>query len=145
MVVEGPGTLVVVSAVDRGPPGPQGPPGPGGTSLEAIAEVTISGHRVVRALAGGVVRVASSSSVGDAAALLGVTTGAALAGAPVTVATGGTLSEPTWNWTPGASLFVGDAGELRESIPPGAAWIGVIAVALSTTEILINPSPVIHL
>lgn len=116
-----------------GPPGPAGPPG--GSLLDGTAAVTCSGHRVVRAVAGGVAP-ASCADPSHAGSVLGVTHGAALAGEPIEFVAFGVMEEPSWTWVPGP-LFLGLDGALTQ-YRPLAGFLQQIGVATAPTRILVN-------
>ncbi len=119
-----------------GIPGPPGPPGPpGGGSLTLTAAIDLSGHRVVVATPSGAT-YAEPTNPAHADAVVGLTLGAALTGSPVTVQAAGEVTEPSWNWTAGAVLYVGDGGVLSAS-PPSAGWVQPFAVALAPTKIFL--------
>lgn len=143
LVVDGSPDLLVVEEdkqtvlLDVGVQGPPGVPGqPGEASLMLIAGGPIGGHRVVRSLAG-VAIYADQDTVPDAVCVLGVTQGAASAGAPVQVQLMGTMDEPSWAWTPDQPLFVGPTGTLTQT-PPATGYRLIVGVALTATKINIG-------
>lgn len=119
----------------QGPPGPVGPPG--GTHFVLPAAVTLSGHRAVTPTAGG----AALADQADPARVqvIGITTGAVLAGADAIVQTIGRMDEPSWAWTPNQPLWLGNDGLLTQT-PPPAGFLVCLGVALSATSALINIS-----
>lgn len=121
----------VVRVVVPGPMGGDGPPGAsaqGNRSETAIrAAVTLGGHKVVRGTAEGAV-YASAAILADLGTIIGVTTGAAEAGADVAVVSSGAIDEPTWSWAPGA-VWLGLDGNLTQ-IPPAGAFVQQIGVAV---------------
>lgn len=126
---------------EQGPTGPAGPPGPtGGSALLRPASGAISGHRVVKLQADGTVAVADNTDALSRTLPLGVTTGAAADGATATVIMSGTLIEPSWSWAPGP-LFLGAAGALVQVAPVFPAFVRDFGVAISATEIWIDPQP----
>jgi hypothetical protein len=121
--------------------GPQGIPGtPGGSTVTRTASGVISGHRVVKALAGGAVGYPSISDTTDAGLIEGITTGAADPGADVTVQIAGQMVEPSWNWSLGP-VYCADNGVLSQSVPSGA-WLRQVAVAVAPDTIIIALQPV---
>lgn len=142
LVGAAPAPASTVVAPVAGPPGPQGPPGPvgpaGGSALERPAATNLSGHRVVRQRPDGGVEYADPDDIASLATVLGVTTGAALSGAPATVIGSGPMTEPSWSWTPGATLYLGAAGALVETPPSAPSALLVVAVATSPTSILVR-------
>lgn len=114
--------------------GEQGPPGRDGSSLSGVismtAAITLSGHRAIRSDGTGQATYASNTDVGDGNAVLGISTGSALAGATVDVQYAGSLIEPSWNWTPNAPVFCGANGVLTQAAPvTGFALIVGVAIA----------------
>jgi len=99
---------VVVAVGGQGVTGPrgldgqqgiQGIPGPaGGTVYSYPASTALSGHRMVTLDATGEASYASSDNIVHANRVLGMTTGAADAGATAYIQTFSELVEPTWNW-----------------------------------------------
>lgn len=142
LVGPAPAPSVAVVAPVAGPPGPQGPQGPigpaGGSALERPAATNLSGHRVVRQRPDGGVEYADPTDLASLGTVLGVTSGAALSGAPTTVIGSGPMTEPSWSWTPGATLYLGPAGALVETSPSAPSALLVVAVATSPTSILVR-------
>ena len=117
-----------------------GPPGPAGrASFSCTASIALSGHRFVAAAPDGHVRYPDIDDPEDAFLLVGLTLGAALAGAPIEVQAAGPVEEPSWTWSPGP-IFVGPAGVLTQS-RPGGAWLRQIATAIAPTRILLADYP----
>jgi hypothetical protein len=81
---------------------------------------------------------ADPANPAHADALLGLTTGAALAGDQVTVMVAGEIVEPSWSWTPGMPLFVTASGLLSHT-PPSTGWVQMVALAVTATRILLSP------
>lgn len=144
-----PGTRVVVGAPAAslraclaGPPGPKGDPGDGVAQpdLTVTAGATLGGHRVVRVSASGAVYADASQT--DVEAVLGVTTGAATLGAPVSVRPAGALVEPSWAWLPG-SVYLGRDGTMTQAPPDGDAALEV-GFALAPDTLYIRIQQVIY-
>lgn len=134
---------VIVKVVTPGPPGPPGPPGAGGVQTAAlVAARDLSGHRVVVATPAGA-DYADPTNPDHAGAVLGITTGAALAGNLATIQAAGEMTEPSWAWTPGQPIYAGAGGQLV-SAPPASGWVRVIAVAVTATRLLLVDQPPIH-
>lgn len=76
---------------------------------------SMSGHRVVSIFNNS---ASYTNRATDYNSRLGVTNGAANEGSPVVVTLLGPMTEPSWNFTPGA-VFVGDDGFLTQTIPTG--------------------------
>lgn len=114
---------------------------PSDSMVVKIAAAALSGHRAVVPTAGGSVEYADKTNSAHAHLRPGITTGAALTGAPVTVVMRGEITEPTWSWTPLAPIYLGLTGLLTQTAPtaPGAAFLLEVGVALSATSILVDP------
>lgn len=98
----------------------------------------VSGHRGVMVAADGTLAHADPA---HADSYVGISTNAAVAGDPVTVATKDTVSEPTWTWTPGLPVFFIADGLLTQT-PPTTVCVPPIGTAITPTTILlarINP------
>lgn len=113
--------------------------------VENAAEA-LSGHRVVVVGSSGA-RYADPADVNDAWGSMAVTLGAAAQGQPVTLASEGEIEEPSWSWASGRPVFVGSAGILTQATPtaPSSAWLRVVGVATSPTEIRLAFGPPISL
>ena len=121
----------------------QGPPGaPGLSSADAailryIADVDMGGQRIVRTAFAGRVRYASSGVVLDASTVIGLSLNAALAGDLVRVATGGEITEPTWNFVEGLPVFLALDGRITQ-VPPTTGFSLVIGTATSPTSLVVG-------
>lgn len=141
-VVTAPTPRVVISL--RGPRGPRGAPGaPGGASFLRVAAGALGGHRVVRALPSDEVAYASSDEPAHAELIVGLTTHAASAGAEISVAAGGAITEGAWSWTPGP-VFCGVAGVLTQT-PPLLGFIRQIGIADAPDRLILDLRPPIYL
>lgn len=124
-----------------GPPGRDGPPGPaGGTAQEKTAARALSGHRVVRATGADTVDYASVDDALMADDVLGLTLGAASAGATVYVLNNASVTEPSWAWTPLEPLFLGLDGLLTQTPleSPAAAFVLPVGFAQSSDTIMVR-------
>ena len=99
---------------------------------------TLSGHRVV-IVSGGLAYHADSTDPADASRVVGITTGAATAGAPAMIQTFGEMTEPSWNWSDGA-IFFDALGRLTQT-PPETGFLQIVASAVSSTTIFISLQP----
>ena len=99
---------------------------PDSTTSQRVTNVALGGHRVVR-------QTATGPDYADCGVLLhqenilGLTTGAAAAGALVTIQRDGEIIEPSWNWLAGL-VFLGHNGLLTQTLPssPDSAFIQAI-------------------
>lgn len=137
-------TKVLVS-----PGGRAGPPGPAGSTdplvVTRIADTVLSGHRAVRPVPGGRAGYISAADPAQSLSFLGITTGAALQDANISIITLGTMIEPSWTWTPGLPIYFGVDGVLTQTNDNAWAFIQIIAVAVTATEIFLNPKNPISL
>jgi hypothetical protein len=120
--------------LEEGRQGPAGPSGANSTTL-TTAEA-IGGHRLVTTDASGLAIYADSSDVSHAGRVVGLSTGAASLGGTVTVQYGGSLTDPSFSYTPGDILYVGTNGLI--STTPGTAFSQVIGYAEAATTIFIR-------
>lgn len=119
-------------------PGPAGPAG--GSTLTRFAATVISGHRVIKASGDLLASYPDLAQPLDAELILGVSTGAASAGAAVAIQTIDELVEPSWSWSLGP-VFCGPAGVLVQAPPFGAAWVRQVGVAVAPDRLLIQLRP----
>lgn len=117
-----------------GPPGRQGDPGD--TTIVRTAGEPIGGHRAVRVDAVGLAWLADKDDA-DPDASIGVSTGAASIGAPVTIQMSAEISESGWSWAAGA-VWLGTGGQLTQS-PPTTGALVRIGTATRATSLKIEP------
>lgn len=137
-------TVELIEVSRQGLPGPPGAAGQAGAShLTYTASGAIGGHRLVRALGGGLVGYADNTVLADAYSVVGITQGAAANAASIDVQHMGEITEPTWTWTPGLPIFCGTLGVPTQTAPT-VGFSLVIGVASSVTSIILNiQSPII--
>lgn len=109
----------VTSVIEVITQGPQGVPGSiGDLTITKTAGETLSGHRiVVQSFADGKLYYADNTNLDHVHSVLGITTGAANAGADCQVRTYGSITEPTWSWTDNRPVFLSANGHLTQSKP----------------------------
>jgi hypothetical protein len=144
------GGIVAVPGISDGAvavpvPGPAGPPGSGEGGAAVVvtgtAGTALSGHRAVVRNTSGAWVYADNQTAGHIGLPIGITTGAAASGDPVSVVMVGELTEPSWSWTPGP-IFLGAAGALTQSVPTSPAlFVAQIAAATSGTTVFVDRSP----
>lgn len=127
----------VVESVEQGPPGP-----PGSGTVTITAGKNLSGHRIVAANAAGQAIYADKDLPATWQRILGMTTGAAMAGDFATILPAGEIHEPSWTLDPALPVYLGNSGLLTQTLPTSGA-IGQIGVALSATRLLIDIKNVI--
>jgi hypothetical protein len=127
-----------VVELDVGGRGPQGPAGAFGATLSKVAGAALGGHRVVVASGADEVLVADVTDPAHLHRVLGITEGAAVLGDGIDVRFAGEMTEASWSWTPGAPIYVGASGVLTQTPPVGAAWLRIVAVAVSATRIVVG-------
>lgn len=106
------------------------------TDVIKVADVDLSGHRVVVTTAMGV-NYADNTEVSHVDLVLGVTNSAVLSGGSVIITISGELTEPSWSWSLG-KVYVGQNGMLTQTLPL-SGFIQIIGVATSPTTLLIAP------
>lgn len=116
----------------------QGPAGRSGTDSAAVFTMTagmaLSGHRAIAVLPNG---TAGYAEPDEAGAYIGLSTHAALEGAPVTVALRDTITESSWSWQPGQPVYFAPSGVLTQTVPATVA-LTRIGVAISPTTLLLQ-------
>ena len=123
----------------QGPRGPQGEPGPpGNDTVTGIAAETLGGHRIVRG-SHNALTYATNTNANHADDIQGLTLGAATVGASVLLQRAGDVTEPSWNWTPETSVFLGSNGQLTQ-IPPddSAAFTLCVGFAATPTTLVLR-------
>lgn len=136
-------TRVGVHVLAVGPQGPPGIAGGGSSTVETyVAGATVNGHRVVVTNASGQAIHADNTDPTHANAATKISLGAALFGENVQVQLIGRITEPSWNWTPNGTIYVGAEGVLTQVVPASpAVYSKPVAVAETTTRILIVQEP----
>lgn len=130
--------------------GPQGPPGSGagsGSTTETyIAGTALGGQRIVVTNSSGEAIYAQNTDAAHANMATKITTGAAESSAEVTVQFIGTMTDVSFNWTPGATLYLGVNGLMTQTPPTSpAVFSKVVAVAETATKILLVQEPPVML
>ena len=145
IIIEVDTDVEVLEAAAQGPRGPQGIPGPaGGATLIPVGGVPLSGHSAVALSADGTLSRADCTHSAHRGSVLGIVANAYVAGADAVVSNNTPLEHAGWAWAPGP-VFVGIAGQLTQSLPPGALFSQVIGQAVSPTRVLIDVQPPINL
>lgn len=103
--------------------------------LYMVAAQNLSGHRVVKAVDGGV-DYASIVWPDEAKTVIGLTVGATLQGQFAKIQISGELMEPSWNWQLGP-VFNGVDGLLTQN-NPSSGYSLVVGIAIEPTKLLIS-------
>lgn len=103
-------------AIENGD-GDAGDPVIGLAPLTKVADGPLSGHRIIRATGPDTAAYASASNETHADDVLGMTTGAAAAGAQVPYVIDAEVTEPSWNWTPLLPLYLAADGLMTQTSP----------------------------
>jgi hypothetical protein len=130
-----------VQAVERGPRGDKGDKGDSATGFVINASIALGGHRIVKSDGTGAATYASNNDLSSSYGILGMTTGAAAQGAPLSIQESGRIIEPSWNWIPSQPIYLGIDGTLTQTPPnktAGAVFILVVGFAMTSTSIYIH-------
>jgi hypothetical protein len=131
--------ISIVTVGEVGPIGPQGLPGSAQSTITRITAIPIGGHRVVVLDGSEHVIYADYLDLTHADKVLGVTTGAADAGALATIQTYGEMVEPSFSLTPGDAVYVGANGMFTQTSPASGFSRG-IGFAMAPTKLFIDLS-----
>ena len=136
--------IQIVTVGEVGPPGPPGTGGGSGGIETYTAAIPLGGHRILVTDPTGQLIYADNTDLTHANQAVRISLNAAGAGDPITVQVNGRITEPSWTWTPGATLYVGANALPAETEPVApAVFSKPIAVAETATRILmINEPPV---
>jgi hypothetical protein len=131
-------TVHVLTVIEQGPQGIPGPVGSvGATILIYSAGINLSGHRMVVLDDDTMVLYADNTIPAHANKVLGMTVGAAMAGADVTIQSGGELVEPSWNWAMGIPVWLSANGLLTQVVPVSGFSL-IIGFPITATKVFID-------
>lgn len=125
---------LIVETCAVGVPGRDGSDGAG--LFDGIAGEALSGHRAVRHDEDGQLVHADCATAVTAQAI-GITLGAAEAGALASVLFAGEVTEPSWSWTAGP-IFLGANGLLTQSAPATGCLV-IVGHAAGATRMVVAP------
>ena len=128
---------------DTGNPGPTGSTGPAGagtTWINGTAGITLNGHRFVVLNDADLLVYADNTIPSHTHALAGMTVSAFASGTTASVVTSGTVTEPSWAWTPRLPIFLGTGGIPTQTLPT-SGFILCVGTALSSTTLLVRIDP----
>jgi hypothetical protein len=130
--------LAIAEQGPRGIQGEQGPPGGGGASSDLVftAGTNLSGHRVVIASSDTEINYADKDTPAHEFLVIGIIANAVSVGDSTTVTPEGIMIEPSWTWTPGNPIFLGNNGMMTQSAPT-SGFVLEIGVAISSQSIWI--------
>lgn len=131
-----------VAIATPGPPGTPGTPGSGGgacCTVEAVTGMVIGGHRLVVPNNVGEIVYADSENLAHLNRPIWLSTGAWGSGVVATVTSAGTVTEGSWNWTPGLPIWLGVNGQLTQTTPLGSQFIQRVATVITPTTIEYRP------
>jgi len=106
----------------------------GAATIHRTAGEALGGHRVVAVNAIGQAVYASSNST---LIPIGITLGAASAGADVAIQIAGEMKEPSWSWDVASPIFLGADGVLTQS-PPGLGMLVFVGYPTGRTSFFIE-------
>ena len=110
----------------------------GSSSSSTVVRITaqaISGHSVVGIDQAGLAIVASSDT--PTVQPIGISTGAAASGQPVTIQLTGEVLEPSWNWDVTKPVFMGLNGVLTQ-VPPSTGVVVTVGYPTKPTGLLLD-------
>lgn len=136
----------LLEVAQQGPPGGPGPAGaPGGALLTGTAGAALSGHMAVAYDDSGELVYASADNAEHAFTLAGISTGAAILGATVTVQRNDVIDHAGWAWTPGAPVFLGLGGMLVQTPDPLGVFLKPLGIALTAQRLMLAIQPAMFL
>lgn len=125
----------VINSIETGP---QGRPGPAGaTVITYPASTAIGGHRIVVLNATEAVEYADHTTLTHANKIAGMSTGAAVEGADVTIQTHGEITEISWTWALDTPVWLSTTGLMTQT-PPITGFSLIIGFPISATKLFID-------
>ncbi len=131
----------VIEVVEAGPIGPAGPIG---GFVEAVAGVTLSGHRAVIPDVDGTLIYADQQDSTQVNLPVYLTFSSWAQGEVATVVGIGPVEEASWDWTPLLPIYLGSNGLLTQ-VAPTSGFLRKVASVASPTSIWFDPQPAITL
>jgi len=131
-----PAIIEIIEVAEQGPPGPPG--ADGASTLRLIAGAALGGHRAVLLDADSQAQYASADDPDHFGRVVGITTGAAVSGAPVDVLRGGELVEPGWAWAPGLPVYLGINGVLTQVPPVAPSFCLIVGFPVAPTKLFVS-------
>ena len=133
----------VVSSSAQGPQGIQGIQGiPGFSQKYYTAAETISGHSVVRIVAGELI-IKANCNISIDHSIAGISAMAVDVGEVAEVFDSGPITHLGWTMTANMPVYLGLDGSIVQTLPPEALFMKVLGMAVSPTMIVIDIQPAI--
>lgn len=107
-----------------------------GLTVTRTAGEALGGTRAVRVAADGKAYYANPDAT--ARFTIGITTGAALIGAPLTIQVEGELEEVSWSWTDSEVVWLAANGTLTQTVPTTGTLLQV-GIPMGPTKLRIEP------
>lgn len=107
------------------------------------AAAAISGQKAGAINAAGQLVLADCRMAWPGSPLVGVTMGAAVAGADVLVCHDGVVESAGWGLTPLLPVYLGESGALVQSLPGSAVYTQIVGYALSGSAMVVSLQPAI--
>lgn len=124
--------------------GPKGDTGAQGESRKQyVASTNISGHVAVALNSLGQLIVADCTQAQHALSVLGVTTDAVTTLNTTLVTTSGSVEHLGWTFLQGYPVYLGENGQLTQTLPPTRQFTKILGIAVSPTIINLQPQPAI--
>jgi hypothetical protein len=117
-------------------PGVPGANGSAEATLSATTARALSGHFVVKINDAGLMDYASANDLGDADRPLAMVTGAWSSGVSATATLFGPITEPSWSWTVGQPIWLGDNGLPTHTLPMDALFQRQVGEVINPTTIM---------
>jgi hypothetical protein len=115
--------------------GPQGRPGMDSVDLLIEAAIPVGGQRVIATDEQG--KAVYADNMKRYKTVIGISAGAAVQGAMVTVKPFGRLEDSSWNWDPGKGLFLDQNGIIVQDAPYAGAIVP-LGFVVTPTRIFIS-------
>ena len=126
--------------------GPKGEPGAQGESRKQyISSANISGHVVVALNSLGQLIVADCRQSQHALAIVGITTNAVTTGNATLVSDSGSVEHLGWTFLQGYPVYIGENGQLTQTLPSSRAFTKIIGIATSPTIVNLQLQPAIFI
>lgn len=109
-----------------------------------IAVQNLGGQRAVVGVSDAHIDYADKDTPSHENLVIGITTGAISNGQSGPIADARTITEPSWRWAAGLTIFLGNNGMLTQDVP-ASGFVLALGIALSPTVMYINIGPIVEL